>query len=93
MTIIFEMVIKKRVKYFRLFHFTKVLTEPSLKGWVKLSNILHATIKFRSDEVQSISLSLVMANCLPFTDDVMVVLVHKCVQQTHLLALHLILQF
>ena len=29
-----------------------------------------------------------MENCLPFTDDVMVVLVHKCVQQTHLLALH-----
>ena len=30
-----------------------------------------------------------MENCLPFTHDVMVVLVHKCVQQTHLLALHL----
>ena len=30
-----------------------------------------------------------MENCLPFTDDVMVVLVHECVQQTHLLALHL----
>ena len=30
-----------------------------------------------------------MENYLPFTDDVMVVLVHKCVQQTHLLALHL----
>ena len=30
-----------------------------------------------------------MENLLPFTDDVMVVLVHKCVQQTHLLALHL----
>ena len=30
-----------------------------------------------------------MENCLPFTDDVMVVLVHKCVQQIHLLALHL----
>ena len=43
----------------------------------------------RSDEVQSISLLLIMENCLPFTDDVMVVLVHKCVQQTHLLALHL----
>ena len=28
-----------------------------------------------------------MKNCLPFTDDVMVVLVHKCVQQAHLLAL------
>ena len=30
-----------------------------------------------------------MENCLPFTDDVMVVLVHKFEQQTHLLALHL----
>ena len=30
-----------------------------------------------------------MENFLPFTDDVMVVLVHKCMQQTHLLALHL----
>ena len=30
-----------------------------------------------------------MENCLPFTDDVMVVLVHECVQQIHLLALHL----
>ena len=43
----------------------------------------------RSDEVQSKSLSLIMENCLPFTADVMVVLVHKCVQQTHLFALHL----
>ena len=43
----------------------------------------------RSDEVQSKSLLLIMENCLPFTDEVMVVLVHKCVQQTHLLALHL----
>ena len=30
-----------------------------------------------------------MENCLPFTDDVMLVLLHKCVQQIHLLALHL----
>ena len=30
-----------------------------------------------------------MENCLPFTVDVMVVSVHKCVQQTHLLPLHL----
>ena len=30
-----------------------------------------------------------MEKCLPSTDDVMVVLVHKCWQQTHLLALHL----
>ena len=33
----------------------------------------------RSDEVQTV----------PFSDDVMIVLVHKCVQQIHLLALHL----
>ena len=43
----------------------------------------------RSDEVQSISLLFIMESCLPFTDDVMVVLVHICVQQTHLFALHL----
>ena len=30
-----------------------------------------------------------MENCLPFTDDVMVVLEHKCVQHKNLLALHL----
>ena len=30
-----------------------------------------------------------MENCLPFTDYVMVVLVHKWVQQIHLLGLHL----
>ena len=35
------------------------------------------------------SLKLIMENCLPFTDDVMVVLLHKSVQQTHLLAMHL----
>ena len=35
------------------------------------------------------SLLLIIENCLPFTDDVMVVLVNKCVQQTHLLALQL----
>ena len=30
-----------------------------------------------TDGVQSISLLLIMENCLPFIDDVMVVLVHK----------------
>ena len=87
------MTIKKRVKFYRLFHFTKVLRKPSLKGLASLSNILHSIINFSSsynkssDEVQSIS--LIMKNCLPFTVDVMVALVHKCVQQTHLLTLHL----
>ena len=32
---------------------------------------------------------MILENCLPFTYDVMVVLVHKCVQQTHLLELYL----
>ena len=48
MTIIFEMGIKKRDKFFRPFHFMKVLTKPSLKGLASLSNILHATINFSS---------------------------------------------
>ena len=45
---IFEMAIKKRVKFFRLFHFTKVLTKPSHKGSTSLSNILHTIINFSS---------------------------------------------
>ena len=48
MTIIFEMAIKKCVKFFRLFHFTKVLTKPSLEGSASLSNILHSTVSFSS---------------------------------------------
>ena len=45
---IFEMAIKKHVKFFRLFHFTKVLAKPSLKGLGILSKILHAKINFSS---------------------------------------------
>ena len=48
MTIIFEMAMKKCVKFFRLFHFTKVLTIPSLEGSASLSNILHSTVSFSS---------------------------------------------
>ena len=48
MTITFKMAIKKCVKFFRLFHFTKVLTKPILKGSASLSNILHSTINFSS---------------------------------------------
>ena len=96
MTIAFEMAIKKCVKFFRLFHFTKVLTKPSLRDRpVCPTYCIPQLVSFqvitliRSEELQSISLLLIMENCLPFTDDVMVVLVHECVQQTHLLALHL----
>ena len=81
---------------FRLFHSMKVLTKPSLKDWPVCSTYcilqlisVQATTKIRSDEVQSISLLLIIENRLPFTEGVMVVSVHKCVQQTHLLALHL----
>ena len=47
MTIFFEMTIKKCVNFFRLFHFTKVLTKPSLKGSASLSNIMHSLSPFR----------------------------------------------
>ena len=67
--------------------------KPCLKGSASLSNILHSTINFSSsyniNQIRRSSVQLIMENCLPFTDDVMVILVHKCVQQTHLLALHL----
>ena len=97
MAITFEMAIKKCVKFFRLFHFTKVLTKPSLKGLASLSNILHSTINFSSsyniNQIRWSSDWIIIIdygkNCIPFTDDVMLLLVHKCVQQTHLLALHL----
>ena len=79
MTIIFEIAIKKHVKFLGFFHFTKVLTKPSLKGSASLSIILHTTINFSSsyNEVQSISLKLIMENCLSITGDVMVVLVRN----------------
>ena len=48
LTITFEMAIKKCVNFFRLFHFTKVLTKHSLKGSTSLSNIVHSTINFSS---------------------------------------------
>ena len=41
MTITFEMAIKKCVKIFRLFHFTKVLTKHSLKGQFVLHIAFH----------------------------------------------------
>ena len=47
MAIIFAMAIKKCV-IFGLFHFTKVLMQPSLKGSASLSDKLHAAINFSS---------------------------------------------
>ena len=79
-------------QFFRLFHFTKVLLKRSLKGLVSLTNILHATISVQViTDISSDIIIIDMENCLPFIDDVMVtvVLVLKCMQQTHLLALHL----
>ena len=42
----------------------------------------------RSINFQSKSESLTTENVLPFTDEVIVVLEHKCLQQLHFLALH-----
>ena len=49
MTCLFKMVIQKSVNFVRLFHVTKVLKNPSIKGLTSLSNnILHAAICFTS---------------------------------------------
>ena len=96
MTISFEMGIKICVNFLDFFSLQKCSQNLVLRDWPvcptycspQLISVQVITL-IRSDEVQSISLLLIMENCLPFTDDVMVVLVHKCVQQTHLLALHL----
>ena len=45
---IFEMTIRNMSNFLDFFHFTKVLTKPSLKGSGSLSKILHATINFSS---------------------------------------------
>ena len=42
----------------------------------------------KSVDFQSKSELLTTENFLPFTDEVTVELVHKCIQQLHLLALH-----
>ena len=42
----------------------------------------------KSVDFQSKSKLLTTENFLPFTDEVTVELVHKCIQQLHLLALH-----
>ena len=62
----------------------------SLKGLVSLTNIMHATISVQViTNIRSDIIIIDMENCLPLTDDVMVVLVHKCMPQTHLLELYL----
>ena len=40
MTIIFEMTIKKCVKFFRFFHFTKVLTKPKVHKLKKMFKLM-----------------------------------------------------
>ena len=96
MTITFEMAIKKCVKYFWLFRFTKVLTKPSLKGSASLSSILHSTINYSSsyniNQIRWSSVQIIIIDYGKLSTIyrcVMVVSAHKCVQQTHLLALHL----
>ena len=96
MTITFEMAIKKCVIFLGFFILRKgsrnlVLRDRPVGPTYCNPQLVSVQViaYIRSEEVQSISLLLIMENCLPFTDDVMVVLVHKCVQQTHLLALHL----
>ena len=96
MTITFEMAIKKCVNFLGFFILRKCLQNLILRDrpvcptyCIPQLVSVQVITYIKSEEVQSISLLLIMENCLPFKDDAMVVLVHKCVQQTHLLALHL----
>ena len=75
----------------------KVLMKSSMKGSSSLSNILHATISFSSsyniNKIWNYSVQIIIIDnrelsILPFPDEVIVDLVHKCVQQIYLLALH-----
>ena len=68
-----------------------MFTKSCFQLTTSLSNILHITVKIyiKSIDFQSKSESFTTENILPFTDDVMVVLEHKCLQQLQLLALHL----
>ena len=50
--------------------------------------VFQVRTEIKSIDFQSKSELLTTENFLPFTDEVTVELVHKCIQQLHLLALH-----
>ena len=73
-----------------------MFAESFFESSTSLSDILHFTIfyisyesLYKSSEFQSRSELLIIENCLPLTDEVIVDFVHKCLQHLHLLALHL----
>ena len=84
----FQMPIKKIVKSFKLFHFSIVLPNRLLRGrlvcptyWIPQSGFSFISFQcFKSDDFQSKSILLITENCLPFTDEVTVEVVHKCLQ-------------
>ena len=59
-----KIAIKKSVNFIRSFHFTKLLTNSSLKGLTSLSNILHAAISFSSgyniNQIRSCSVPIII---------------------------------
>ena len=94
MTSTFKMLVKKCINLFGLYDFTIALTKSSFQLMISLSNILHITAlsvssSHRFSDFQSKSELLMTEKVLPFTDEVIVVLVHKCLQQLQLLTLHL----
>ena len=96
MTIIFEMVIKKCVNFLGFFILQKCSRNLGLRErpvcptyCIPQLSSGQVITSIRSDKVLCISLLLIMENCLPFIDDVMVVLGQISLQQTHLFALHL----
>ena len=81
----FKMLIKKGINLFMLFNFTMVFTKFSFQLTIGLSSILfHITVLSVSSKTfigfsdfQSKSELLMTEKVLPFTDEMVVVLVHK----------------
>ena len=82
------MLIKKSIDLYRFFNSLIVLTKSSFQLMTSLSSILHITVIIFSDFQSKLEL-LIPEKVLPFTDEVIVFLVHKCSQQLQLLALNL----
>ena len=88
------MLIRKNINLFRLFYFTILLTKSSFQLTTSLSNILHFLVfqvktNIRFSDFQSKLELLITEKALPFRDEVLVGFIHKCSQQSELLALHL----
>ena len=94
MTRTFKMLIKKSINRFRLFSFCDSVRQIVFAEHDKFAQHIacYSFWSFKLEHKSNLSIFspelLTTENFLPFTDEVTVELVHKCIQQLHLLALH-----